>query len=166
MIGVGRRGDLYSQEITTSFTLKQMGVFDSLAVPYARKYIEFGNFCGTSSFYMVTSATSVGCYDSFDFSGPLNAKASIDLDFDIIQDIVKGDLDDDNVDDLIVTSRDGFVWIVSSQENALALELLAPQNVVEETTVVSNQVQNVPQWIYIALASTISLGTLVIKKKE
>ncbi len=166
LIGVGRRGDLYSQEITTSFTLKQMGVFDSLAVPYARKYIEFGNFCGTSSFYMVTSATSVGCYDSFDFSGPLNAKASIDLDFDIIQDIVKGDLDDDNVDDLIVTSRDGFVWIVSSQENALALELLAPQNVVEETTVVSNQVQNVPQWIYIALASTISLGTLVIKKKE
>ncbi len=130
LIGLSEKGDLFIlQGVTSGNSMVSGGELDSLAVPYARNMLDLGNFFGTPGFIYVSSATTVSAYDTYDItSDPIS---SVNVNVDIIQDIIVGDLDGDLLDDYLIASKAGYVWIVSSEANVMALTIEEPANNIE-----------------------------------
>jgi hypothetical protein len=124
----GRTGDLTTIMMNDGNLLMQnTGVFDTVAVPYSRTRLLLGDFCGTNTWLHVSTGNTVSCYNQFNFSSTPLPLEFIKLDFNVIQDVVAGNLDDGlGGDDFIVVSRNGFVWIVNDIPLNEGLRLAGP----------------------------------------
>jgi hypothetical protein len=119
-------GDLFSLDMTSNSgnVVMQTEVFESIAVPYAHGAFVTGDFYNCPGGFITTvAANSIACYDKLSFKDATEVW-SLTLDFGVIQHIVVGDLDGDSIDDLLLASVSGYVWVVRSEFlGALALEL-------------------------------------------
>ncbi|MCY3414616.1 MAG: PQQ-binding-like beta-propeller repeat protein [Candidatus Heimdallarchaeota archaeon] len=138
LIGLSRYGDLFSFFGVDSGTSWQLsmdsgGTYDTLAVPYSRTMLELGDFCGkdSPSYIFVSSATSVSCYplNPRGFHEEPQAERHWNVKIDIIHDIVVGDLDGDEIQDFIIASRTGYVWIARSSDVSKFMNLDADKQI-------------------------------------
>ncbi|MFV2016648.1 MAG: hypothetical protein ACC656_14555, partial [Candidatus Heimdallarchaeota archaeon] len=113
-------GDLFNFDFSQEeLIMKNTGIIRNKAIPYAKTSFVTGTFenCGTNSFITLTTANSISCYynddGSLNFTSPTEAWSRT-LEFDVIQDMIVADLDDDGIDDLLIASFSGYVWVTRS----------------------------------------------------
>ncbi|MHA2249336.1 MAG: outer membrane protein assembly factor BamB family protein [Candidatus Kariarchaeaceae archaeon] len=162
LIVESRTGDLFNYDFSaTNPIMSHTGIIRDKAIPYAKTSFATGQFadCGVNSFVTLTAANSLSCYYASDNSLNFNKAEegwSLTLEFSVIQDIVVADLDDDTIDDLMIASFSGHVWVTrSNPPKSLLLDLSSQQNLLDHN---ANDQQSGPT---IKTTDIVSVGLLV-----
>ncbi len=156
---------------TGSSIITKGEVLSTIAVPYAEHSMLKGSFktASSTSLALIASADTVIVYDSLNVS-TMQPQFTVSVDIDIIQDVLPGTFDGDSITDLMIVSRNGYVWVVkSTQPSSLDLQGEKADNVTSE--VLLDQLAlliALNPWIMQMLVQVFMLAVLlpVMKKKK
>ncbi|MCE7737555.1 MAG: hypothetical protein GPJ54_21880, partial [Candidatus Heimdallarchaeota archaeon] len=167
-----RTGDLFNYDFSASGVLMtHTGIIRDSAIPYAKTSFVTGTFegCGTNSFITLTAANSISCYynndGSLNFTSPIEAWSRT-LEFDVIQDMIVADLDDDGIDDLLIASFSGYVWVTRSNPPPQPLLQLSADSLLTENIPSSVENDTPTPLIILGFGTSFMTGLLVILKKK
>jgi hypothetical protein len=177
LIVESRNGDMFNYDLSVSgVIMNSTGIISDKAISYAKTTFALtgqngrDGLCGKNSFITLTAANSLSCYytdqGDLNFDNLIEDPDSLVLEFSVIQDFVVADLDDDNIDDLMVTSVNGFVWVVRSNPPPSPLLHLSSSGALINDVIESEDEVITTPLIILGFGTSLMTGLLVILKKK